>query len=156
MAQSQIEKILSAKKKDNLIGVDGGKSTGIAIRTADNILHLHTMDFWTAYDFITNEFTPKDTAVFVEDPSKNKPVFVSKYNKREVLKALKIAQDVGGVKRESTLLINGLEREGFTVIKMRPKKKKWSHKLFCKISGWPEKDKTNEHQRDAARLIINR
>ena len=150
---NKVEKIQKAKTREIKIGIDGGTKTGVAIRDAENVLHLHTMNFWTCLEFITNTFTTDEVAIYVEDPSKNKPVFHPKQGPRQ---RLKIAQNVGGVKRETDLMMHGLERAGYLVIGVRPTKKKWSHKLFCKVTGWPTNESTNEHQRDAARLILKR
>lgn len=150
---NKIEKIQLAKSRKVKIGIDGGESTGVAIREGDGILILHTMDFWAVYEFIIDTYTTERVAIYIEDPEQNKPVFHPNQGPKQ---RLKIAQNVGGVKRESTLLIRGLEKKGYLVIPVRPTKKKWSHALFCRMTGWPENESTNEHQRDAARLILKR
>lgn len=150
---NKIEKIQQAKKRKVKIGIDGGTKTGVAIIGEDNQLMLLTLNFWTTYELIIKQHAPEDVAIYIEDPSKNKPVF---HRKTGPKRRLKIAQNVGGVKRETELLIEGLSREGYLVIPVRPKHSKWSHDLFCKVTGWPINESTNEHQRDAARLILKR
>lgn len=141
----------------NLIGIDCGKKTGVAVWdvNAKRFSVIKTVDFWSAYEWVASSFSANETMVYVEDPSQNKPVW-----RRATMKDYefqKKCQQVGGVKRESLLLIEGLERRGYHVQAVRPNKlsyTKMSAQNFEKITNYNKR--TSEHGRDAAMLVFNR
>lgn len=146
-----IKHIQSAKLNDILIGLDCGVTTGVAIlKKATSDLMLYTMDFWTAYEFINEKFPVNQTGVFIEAPQYIKPSFKRTNNIR---KEKKIAQNVGGVKRETELMIEGMRRSGYVVAEIKPKKRKIDHEYFVKLTGYKKTKTTNQHCRDAAMLI---
>lgn len=140
------------------IGIDGGKNTGFAVwdRSMHEFMKLETCDFWTVYKYVVDHFTPKNAELFIEDPSQNKPVFMKKGVKNQRAFS-RVAQNVGSVKRETNLLIEGLELEGFEVKRMVPEKgsmTKLNAKAFKNITGY--EGRTNEHSRDAGMLVFKR
>ena len=102
--------MITPKTHKNLIGIDCGKKTGVAVWdvNAQRFSVIKTVDFWSAFEWIVNEFSVKKTGIFVEDPAQNKPVWRRATMKNHEFQ--KKCQHVGGVKRESLLLIEGLER----------------------------------------------
>jgi len=140
------------------IGIDGGKKTGFAVwdRSMHEFMKLESCDFWTAYKYVVDHFTPKNAELFIEDPSQNKPVFMKK-GVRNNKAFSKVAQNVGGVKRETNLLIEGIELEGFDVKRIVPRKgimTKIKAEPFRNITGY--EGRTNEHSRDAAMMVFQR
>ena len=141
----------------NLIGIDCGKKTGVAVWdvNAQRFSAIKTVDFWNAFEWISSSFSANETMVYVEDPSQNKPVWRRATMKNHEFQ--KKCQHVGGVKRESLLLIEGLERRGYNVQALRPTKlsyTKMSSQSFKKITNYNKR--TSEHGRDAAMLVFNR
>ena len=132
-----------------VVGIDPGLETG-----------------WATYDVLYNEITEAVTTTFwgvwakadlmnveqvlfvVEDPARNRPVF--DHNVAGVAAREKIAQNVGGNKREARLLIEGLHLRGFCVVEVRPSTQKWSSNMFRGITGYDKR--VSQHVRDAARL----
>ncbi|MCP9290034.1 hypothetical protein [Gracilimonas sediminicola] len=137
------------------IGIDGGVNTGFAVwdRKEKKFAELTSEDFWEVFSTITSLYPPALVDIYVEDPSKNKPVFFKK-GANNHKKMLKVAQNVGGVKRETELLIEGLEKEGYEVQRVRPGSAKWDADTFKNMTKY--KGRTNEHSRDAGRLVFQR
>jgi len=138
------------------IGIDGGTKTGFAIWDSrlKKFTELKTVDFWTAY-YMVQHYVPEEVRVYIEDPSQNKPVF-----KRPGMRDYEYAkkcQNVGMVKRESTLLIEGLERLGYKVTKVRPTKgslTKMNKDRFRTLTK--HQGTSSEHSRDAAMMVFQR
>lgn len=138
------------------IGIDPGTKTGFAVWdcAAQAFIEIMTYDFWTAYHeglgwWARARMDNKKLYIRVEDPSGNKPVFGRGVKGR---KNLKIAQNVGMNKKEARLLIEGYRRAGIVVDPVVPKQSKWTAQTFKQFSNWPHR--TNEHQRDAARMVL--
>jgi hypothetical protein len=140
-----------------IIGIDGGTKTGVAVWDVSGRLfqHVKTIDFWEAYHWICEVFKPAETVIYIEDPSKNPPVW-----KRPGMKDheyYKKCQHVGAVKRESLLMMKGLERQEFEVKAIRPQKgsfTKMKSAAFKHVTKY--KGRTSEHSRDAAMLVFQR
>lgn len=138
------------------IGIDGGVKTGLAVwdRETKKFDTLETVDFWQVVDLLVKYcdrfYERENTVVYIEDPSQNKPVFMKKGANNRA-KIMKVAQNVGGVKRETELLIEGLERMLYTVKRIQPSSSKWDSKTFKSITGY--KKRCSQHARDAAKLV---
>lgn len=138
-------------KKIYAIGLDAGVTTGVCVfdRRTRSISKLFSSSFWEAYAWILQTFDPAETLIVVEKPRKN---FVYDRNAKQESRVLtKIAFNAGENNREATLLIDGLEKAGFEVKTHTPDKEKWdaaTFRQFTRMAG-----RTNEHERDAARLV---
>lgn len=140
-----------------LIGFDCGKKTGVAVWEVDyqQFSAIKTVDFWKAYNWVSTSFNAAETIIYIEDPSQNRPVW-----RREGMKEheyQKKCQDVGAVKRESLLMIEGLQRQEFEVKAIQPNKgsfTKLTAAAFKKITKYTKR--TSEHSRDAAMLVFQR
>jgi hypothetical protein len=131
------------------IGIDPGVKTGFAQAINGKLVRLETTDFWEVYEGVKAMWSINDVAIHIEDTN-DLPVFHHGANRKA---QGAIGRNVGEVCREASLLIQGFERLGYNVIPHRGKRsKKVDHKTFCRITGW--KGRTNQHQRDAACLII--
>ena len=134
------------------IGIDPGKKTGIALWNGKEIKFMDSMSFWDAIDLLNRyaEIIP-EAIVYIENPQLNKPVF-ARGNKKVVREM--IAQRVGMNKRDAQLLIKYCERLGFTVKQIKPTTSKWNAKELKTITGITKR--TNEHVRDAIKLVYGR
>lgn len=140
----------SLKRKPFIIGIDCGVNTGVAIKEtgANTFIYLKSLDFWQAYDLIIQSYPPESCRVHIEFLSEKEGL----YSDRKV-HGHRMAANVGGVRRETALLIKGLERLGYEVLKIRPTRIKWSQEDFTRHTG--DTRRTNEHVRDAAWCVYN-
>ncbi len=145
------------------IAIDPGVSTGMASwdsceRKFNNIW---TTDFWGCIEYLESlrvEMPFLEFEVVIENPNGNKPVFFKPGVKSQAM-ARKVGQNIGSNKREASLLIEYLTREGFTYTAIVPKKKstgsgKITQEYFRKLSGWTKR--TNQHERDAGLMILGK
>lgn len=140
-----------------LIGIDPGESNGIADWRPDpKELRLYTKTFWDTYEFVTENYDPDQTVIYMENPGKNNPVFEKKNPKKKLSRRAfgRKAQNVGMNKQDANRLIQGFRRAGFVVMEIRPASKKWTAKEFTAYTGMDIT--TNEHTRDAAKLVYGR
>lgn len=140
-----------------LIGIDGGTHTGVATYTDTDGYDLRTMTFWEAYDYVCGLALFYALRVYIEHPSGNLPVFAT--GKVTGKARERIAQSVGGVKRESELLADGLKRHGLHVTLVVPRGRKgsrgkWTAADLLAATGYAKR--SSQHARDAARLIVGR
>jgi hypothetical protein len=132
-----------------VIGIDPGVNTGLAVYNIPRggLDEVTTTDFWEAYEYVTRVYEQVNTLLVIEDASLNAPTFRKKGNGSV---QDRLCRNVGGVQRESQLLIAGFERAGYIVIRERPTQAKWDDAAFRAITGWDVKE--SAHGRDAARL----
>ncbi len=132
------------------IGLDAGVNCGVAVWNVagERFDRLETLDFWRAFETVLT-FDPSEVIIIIEDPSQNAPLFdkgVRGARKRE-----RLAQTVGGVKRESTLLADGLARKGYRVRRIRPRTRKLGADTFRRLTK--HQGRTSQHARDAGMLV---
>lgn len=141
-------------RRDLALGIDPGVSTGLALwsRRTGRLEDVWTLDFWGVYDWMRTQ-SDQELEVWIEDPAANRPTFDKEgVTEAERRKREKVSQDVGANKREGRLLIAGLLRLGFQVRAVRPRSPKMKDAVtFGRLYGWK---KTNQHERDAARLVV--
>lgn len=131
------------------IGIDPGKSTGYAVwdRKLKVFISIETTDFWSAYAQVQQY--PIDEAVIIVEKPRTKASF-RRYGKKQTDAAKHtMSVNVGMVYREAELMIAGLERLGYKVIKQHPQGK-LNKELFESRTGYTKR--TSEHGRDAAML----
>jgi len=169
--------------QDILIGIDPGRSNGFAVWdiTGQKLLSLQTLNFWEVFkQIIQFGALYKLRKVVIENPGLNKPVFMSKEMKKdketafdkmlnarlnpdqfvegmeEIESIIRIqsskAQKVGMNKKYADLLIEWCKMNNLDVAEIRPYLKKMDAEQFREYTGWTQR--TNEHNRDAARLIF--
>lgn len=153
--------LLSEKKhKVNVyIGIDTGVHTGIAIWNSSlkKFTKLLTLDFWGCINLLELEKVVNDNnfMVYIEDPTQNKPIFKNKLVGKEVASQLKIAQNVGSVKRETSLMIEWMRDNDIAHIAVKPTKKtlsKLTSENFQHYTGYL--GVCSQHARDAAMLVF--
>lgn len=130
-----------------IVGVDPGVNTGYAeFDRVEKTWELLTLDFWTVFERLRVRV---DVFVVIENPADIRPVF-ERYGVRGKSQ-LRVAQNVGGVKREAQLLIDGLKRCDIPVAPVAPvRAQKWTAEDIRRILGISAR--SSEHARDAARL----
>ena len=151
-----------------IVGIDPGENTGIAVLDSGKITMVHTAKgLWEACTWI-HENVPSGTRVRIEDPGKNKPVFMRKEESNDVLRggqkalgavrmALRRAQNVGQNKQTARHLVQWLDLKGYKVEAIRPTKftgTKKNHKFITSLACARHLTKTNEHVRDAIMLVV--
>jgi len=144
------------------IGIDGGKHIGVAIfDDTTRFLETKLLDFWDCIkELETYANTGIDVVIEIEAPQNNKPVFIPKIAGLSKAATLKIAQDVGRVKRESELISEFAKKNGFIVNERTPGKNSMTKSsndfvqnlIKSKNVNFPN-SRTNEHTRDAIMLI---
>jgi len=126
-----------------IIGIDPGKSTGIAIITDGKLTQVSTSDFWGAIDVINDN----PGALFVVELSVSKHVWQNNATSKGAIQRTSL--NVGSVLREAELLINYLGKKKHEYIIQKPGGKKTKDD-FNLITGWT--GRTNQHERDAGLL----
>lgn len=141
-------------KKRFAIGLDAGLHTGLAVydRAERRITEMFKTDFWSAYEFITKNFSPDIALIVIERPRKGFVYSRNQQYKKSVVE--KIAFNSGENNREATLLIEGFEYLGYEVRKVTPVASKWTAEQLKRFTGISSR--TNEHVRDAVRLVWQR
>jgi hypothetical protein len=147
-----------------ILGIDPGKDTGIALyNTDDQILEqLTTIEGWqmvsTIMDLISRD---KLQAVVFEDIRKQSHIF-NKGNKLFNKTLAKRGRNVGSIDTYCEIIEKTCNKCNIPCYGLSPKEKgaKWEHKKRdlrngCFLDYFPYwKGKTNEHNRDAAKLLV--
>ncbi len=139
------------------IGIDPGVSTGVCVYDAQTrlITRLQTLSFWPLIDFIAtwHKQEGERLTVIVEDPNLNPAMH---WNQKKDVKgfnaATKVAQNVGMNKKEAELIIEFLKRNKINCKAIKPTARKVKEDYFKQLSGYGRQ--TNQHERDAAMLVI--
>ena len=142
--------------RDFVLGIDAGKHTGLAVwrRSARGFVALETLTFWDAYDFVRENYPPDKTEIVIEVPDSKRFLYARQDKKPDAARYReRMAANVGSNRREAELLAERFEFHFYKVKRVSPvKAKKWTHAEFVRFTNWP--GKSNEHTRDAARLVI--
>lgn len=160
--------------KKYLLGIDPGRNTGVAVYDVKDkrLVKLDTLTFWETIHILQNfpDFLiPKDDMigfvfeaseikfeVVMEDPNQNSFMYQQNVRKLSPQAAMTVAQSVGRNKEQAYLLMEFMDQKRITYKTVRPVNRergggKWKPDYFQKITGW--QGKSNEHNRDAARLV---
>ncbi len=150
------------------IGLDLGQTTGLAIYDREEReWHLVTSGLWLDMIRYIKPFPPDTCNIYIEDTRKIKAIYdrhMKEYETKirtrriemsDLRKLAKIAQNVGGVKKLCQCTQELLEIEGY-IVKMVPpvREPKWNARTSMRMTGYT--GQTNQHSRDAMRLIIGR
>lgn len=141
-----------------VVGIDPGLSLGFALWDAEagRLREVTTTTFWDAARRLARaarlDPCPVDHVV-VED-ARALPVY---HRNRHANRGQRdrIARSVGQIDAQVRLLVERCERLGLDVVLIEPSRaKKWDAEEFERLTGWT--GPTNEHGRDAARLVFGR
>jgi hypothetical protein len=152
------EHIEASRNAEFIVGIDPGKYTGMAIwdREQEKFIVLETITFWEVIGVFRewgNRGMLKALYVRIEDPNLNKPIF---WDGKKSLKGRatedRVTQSVGMNKRDAQLLMEFMDREGIAYEAVQPTTKKLTAEEFMRLTGY--KGKTNEHNRDAGKMVF--
>lgn len=135
-----------------VIGIDPGKNTGVAVYCTERqmLIAVTSMTFWEAYQFVQDYDFAAIQEVVVEVPD-TKHVWQKAASGTRAMQRQSV--NVGSVIREAELLAEGLERLGYKVKRVPPRRKITAAE-FTQWTGWTQT--TNQHARDAAMLCYRR
>ncbi len=129
-----------------VLGIDPGKTTGVALCCDGKIIDLYSTDFWGAIDVFENY---ADSVVVIELPD-TKHVWHNGATTRGAIQRTGV--NVGSCIREAELLIQYLIRNRREYVIQKPKGKSDSG-WFNRVTGWT--GRTNQHERDAGLLAFS-
>ncbi|GAB5518814.1 MAG: hypothetical protein RhofKO_10650 [Rhodothermales bacterium] len=145
-----------------ILGIDPGTTTGLAAYypSTQRLTECTSAAFWQVLHLVRTTYPPegragigKVAAVIVED-ARSLPLYARHRNtKREARD--RVARNVGRVDMVTTLIIEWLQAKGYHVQTETPqRRKKWDADTLARLTGYTLP--TNEHGRDAARLVVGR
>jgi hypothetical protein len=166
MGQGQLKSV-----KSIIVGIDPGRQTGVALydQRKKKILSVHTLTFWEFLSGFRLWMSLGIKGVVMENPNLNRPVFMSKEDKESFSNAIescnhdnvnsifriymKRAQNVGQNKQITTHILEFLDQMKIPVTEIKPSvlTRKVNAAQFKEITGF--EGRTNEHTRDAGRLV---
>lgn len=166
MVQVDIEKMIAeggnygrARDYWYAIGIDPGKSTGIALyhRVAKKVLGCWTSDFWGCYNLLRDLQVRSRFVVVIEAPVKT-ALYANQQaeaDKGSAKRGNRMMANVAQNAHEADLLATGLEELGYVVVRKRPKRR--NHKTadedrehILEVTGYD--GESNPHTRDAIML----
>lgn len=153
------------------IGLDLGQVTGLAIYGHEKKdWTLVTSGSWLDMLRYIKPFPPDTCIIYIEDARKIRAIYgrhMKEYERKagnstvnritisDLKKLAKIAQNVGGVKKLCQCTQELLEIEGYSVKMVPPvREPKWNARTALRMTSYT--GQTNQHSRDAMRLIIGR
>ena len=136
-----------------ILGIDPGKRTGLAFYDveAGTLTRCEALDFWEAVEAVT-EAADTIAGAVVEDARR-----IGLYARRDDLRGRRrdaAARSVGEIDAQVRLWLELLERLAIPTATEQPTRQKWDAATFASLTGW--EGRTNEHARDAARLVFGR
>jgi len=149
------------KVKRFIVGIDCGRHTGVAIYDHEQkkILKVANHDFWSCYElFASGKVSADNTGVVVECPVKNAMYGRQEKNVKSAAYGNRMMANASSNAHEASLLADGIERLGYTVLRVRPKRRNFKTAAedvdhVEKVTGFTER--TNPHTRDAIMLAWN-
>ena len=134
-----------------LVGIDPGTHTGLALYDAGEarLEAVTALPFWEAAERL-RAARPRVAAVVVEDA--RRVGLYARHRKLAGPKRDRAARSVGMIDRDVALWLDLCRRLGLPVATVEPTRSKWDAETFRRVTGWTER--TNEHGRDAARLVF--
>ena len=137
------------------VGIDPGRNTGVALSENKKITKYFTTDFWSLIRYVEEFCSPSTHTFVIEDPSLNKSMYARHgiHNKKSEVVA-RIGRNVGSNHEQAYLLIEYLNYNAYTVITCKPTTAKWSAEQLKAYTGI--NTRTNEHVRDAIKLVFGR
>lgn len=126
-----------------VIGIDPGKTTGIAIALDGKISQLATTDFWGCIEQLQIH---DDASVVIELPGTKHVWHDGALTKRAIQRT---GVNVGSCIREAELLVKWLHMNERNYIIQKPRGKLTSIQ-FNRLTGWS--NRSNQHERDAGVL----
>lgn len=133
-----------------LVGIDPGTHTGLALYDAAEakLEAVTALPFWEAAERLRT-VAPRVACVVVEDA--RRVGLYARHRKLSGARRDRAARSIGMIDRDVSLWLDLCERLALPVVTAEPTRSKWDADTFRRITGYTER--TNEHGRDAARLV---
>lgn len=145
-----------------VVALDPGKATGIATRRmADDepgrLRLVSAMPFWGALNILSTLWDAGDLDALVIEDTRGQTIHARLRSKSGSPFALaKIARNIGGIDRDVTLWLDWAEAHDVPVVLFAPTSKKWKAADFeANVLNAHLHGRTNQHGRDAARLVLH-
>lgn len=144
-----------------IVGLDPGAETGFATYdpTARRLESVTSLSFWAVHGLFETSFAPTDSSppgpvvlVVIEDARKL-PIF-GKHDGVRGRRRDRLARNVGRIDRDVDLWLRYLSARGYRVLLVEPQREKWSGERLRQVTRY--EGRTNQHGRDAARLVWGR
>ena len=149
-----------------IVGLDPGEQTGVAAYdpTARRLKYCTSLGFWAMVRWFETELGPIESVdglapgpvllVVIEDARKL-PIY-GRHRAVRGARRDKLARNVGRIDRDTQLWVEYLTMRGYQVVRSVPAAgdEKWLAETFKQITRW--RGRTNQHGRDAARLVWGR
>lgn len=133
------------------IGIDPGRINGYAEAINGKIVYVSSFKTWELFVRISTLYVNQlyDITVYIEDPTTWKPFFKGKDQSHKL-------KGAGSVTARFKAIIEYLEDNNIKIVRVpiQGTAKKVNAEMFMKLTGYAER--TNEHGRDAAMLILQR
>ncbi|MEM1095790.1 MAG: hypothetical protein AAGJ10_14425 [Bacteroidota bacterium] len=139
-----------------LLGIDPGTTVGLAIydTRTDELLVCTSGDFFRTHAVVKAQYPPHNVAAVIVEDARSLPLYARHRHASRAARD-RVARNVGGVDKVTELVIQWLEDEGYLVTTEKPqRRKKWDAATLARLTGCTAP--TNEHGRDAARLVVGR
>ena len=152
-----------------LVGIDPGAETGVAVWSPRRgaLLHVGSASFWAVVALLAERTEPvgpvgragawQVAGVVVEDP-RRLPIYARNRSRTGAGafgrgEADRIVRSVGRIDRDVELWATWLREAGYVVQLREPqRRRKWDAAELARLTSWTAP--TNEHGRDAARLVV--
>jgi len=143
-----------------IIGIDPGIHCGVFVITKSasigNKYDWSTSNFWDTINLLSDyhkQSSDIDLMVYIENPNLNKPIFNKKGANNHNM-VTRVAQNVGSNKREASLMIEYMVKNGIKFTEVKPISTKWSKDMFIQVTGI--KERISQHCIDACRMVWGR
>jgi hypothetical protein len=150
MPRSRNFAILIPKDAIQIIGIDPGTKTGVAVwdRSKKMFTKLVTKDIDEAWEIVQEYYKKDRSFIMIENP--NLRTFFGDTGKE-------IYQGAGSIKRDWAIWSRRLKNAGFEYLPLAPKEVHGinNHDVFCKVIN-QHFSKTSIHSRDAAMMVYRR
>lgn len=140
-----------------IVGIDPGVNTGVAIGSHEDPtlpIIFQTLDFWGVYDKVA-KYNPDHTGIVIEVANAKRVMYLRVDGNSDAGRVREnMAAKIGSNRREAELLASRFEAMGFPVVRVTPTRTKWDADELKRRTGITAR--TNEHVRDAIRLVWER
>ncbi|MEM1094951.1 MAG: hypothetical protein AAGJ10_10140 [Bacteroidota bacterium] len=139
-----------------LLGIDPGTNIGLAVldTRTDKLLVCTSGDFFRTLAVIKAQYPPHKVADVIVEDARSLPLYARHRHTSRAARD-RVARNVGSVDMVTTLITQWLQAKGYHVQAEKPqRRKKWDADTLARLTGYTAP--TNEHGRDAARLVVGR
>ena len=142
-----------------IVALDPGKTTGFAVRSvAEKTTHLLvvcSLSFWDVHTELSEYWEEGSLEALIIEDTRSQPIYQERRNRLRGQALAKMARSVGGIDRDVTLWEDWAELHDIPAILWPPFRGKWKAADFeAAVGNAHAHARTNQHGRDAARLVL--